>query len=177
MSHIDDTKQVGQLYEELMAEIRRYHPSKDLSLVERAYKLAREAHGEQKKSGEPYIIHPLCVAKILAELELDLESITAGLLHDVVEDTHYTLDEISQMFNPDVALLVDGVTKLSNIEYSSKEEMQAENYRKMFLSMAKDIRVIFIKVADRLHNMRTLKYIPLKSKKKKHRKHWIFMHL
>ncbi len=168
MSHIDDTKQVGQLYEELMAEIRRYHPSKDLSLVERAYKLAREAHGEQKrKSGEPYIIHPLCVAKILAELELDLESITAGLLHDVVEDTHYTLDEISQMFNPDVALLVDGVTKLSNIEYSSKEEMQAENYRKMFLSMAKDIRVILIKVADRLHNMRTLKYMrPEKQKEK-----------
>ena len=168
MSQIDDTKQVEQLYDELMAEIRRYHPSKDLSLVERAYKLAREAHGEQKrKSGEPYIIHPLCVAKILAELELDLESITAGLLHDVVEDTHYTLDEISEMFNPDVALLVDGVTKLSNIEYSSKEEMQAENYRKMFLSMAKDIRVILIKVADRLHNMRTLKYMrPEKQKEK-----------
>lgn len=168
MSHIDDTKQVDQLYDELMAEIRRYHPSRDLSLVERAYKLAREAHGEQKrKSGEPYIIHPLCVAKILAELELDLESITAGLLHDVVEDTHYTLDEISEMFNPDVALLVDGVTKLSNIEYSSKEEMQAENYRKMFLSMAKDIRVILIKVADRLHNMRTLKFMrPEKQKEK-----------
>ncbi len=160
MSQSDDMKHVEQLYDELIAEIKRYHPSKDLSLVERAYKLAREAHGEQKrKSGEPYIIHPLCVAKILAELELDLESITAGLLHDVVEDTKYTLDEISEMFNPDVALLVDGVTKLSNIEYSSREEMQAENYRKMFLSMAKDIRVILIKIADRLHNMRTLKYM------------------
>ncbi len=168
MSQVDDIKQVERLYDELMAEIKRYHPSKDLSLVERAYKLAREAHGEQKrKSGEPYIIHPLCVAKILAELELDLESITAGLLHDVVEDTHYTLDEISEMFNSDVALLVDGVTKLSNIEYSSKEEMQAENYRKMFLSMAKDIRVILIKVADRLHNMRTLKFMrPEKQKEK-----------
>lgn len=160
MSQSDDMKHVEQLYDELIAEIKRYHPSKDLSLVERAYKLAREAHGEQKrKSGEPYIIHPLCVAKILAELELDLESITAGLLHDVVEDTKYTLDQISEMFNPDVALLVDGVTKLSNIEYSSREEMQAENYRKMFLSMAKDIRVILIKIADRLHNMRTLKYM------------------
>ena len=168
MSQTDDKKQVEQLYDELIAEIRRYHPSKDLSLVERAYKLAREAHGEQKrKSGEPYIIHPLCVAKILAELELDLESITAGLLHDVVEDTRYTLDQISEMFNPDVALLVDGVTKLSNIEYSSREEMQAENYRKMFLSMAKDIRVILIKIADRLHNMRTLKYMrPEKQKEK-----------
>lgn len=168
MSQTDDKKQVEQLYDELIAEIKRYHPSKDLSLVERAYKLAREAHGEQKrKSGEPYIIHPLCVAKILAELELDLESITAGLLHDVVEDTKYTLDQISDMFNPDVALLVDGVTKLSNIEYSSREEMQAENYRKMFLSMAKDIRVILIKIADRLHNMRTLKYMrPEKQKEK-----------
>lgn len=168
MSQIDDIKQVEGLYDELMAEIKRYHPSKDLSLVERAYKLAREAHGEQRrKSGEPYIIHPLCVAKILAELELDLESITAGLLHDVVEDTRYTLDDISEMFNSDVALLVDGVTKLSNIEYSSKEELQAENYRKMFLSMAKDIRVILIKVADRLHNMRTLKYMrPEKQKEK-----------
>lgn len=168
MSQSDDMKHVEQLYDELIAEIKRYHPSKDLSLVERAYKLAREAHGEQKrKSGEPYIIHPLCVAKILAELELDLESITAGLLHDVVEDTKYTLDEISEMFNPDVALLVDGVTKLSNIEYSSREEMQAENYRKMFLSMAKDIRVILIKIADRLHNMRTLKYMrPEKQKEK-----------
>lgn len=168
MSQSDDKKHVEQLYDELIAEIKRYHPSKDLSLVERAYKLAREAHGEQKrKSGEPYIIHPLCVAKILAELELDLESITAGLLHDVVEDTKYTLDQISEMFNPDVALLVDGVTKLSNIEYSSREEMQAENYRKMFLSMAKDIRVILIKIADRLHNMRTLKYMrPEKQKEK-----------
>lgn len=168
MSQSDDMKHVEQLYDELIAEIKRYHPSKDLSLVERAYKLAREAHGEQKrKSGEPYIIHPLCVAKILAELELDLESITAGLLHDVVEDTKYTLDQISEMFNPDVALLVDGVTKLSNIEYSSREEMQAENYRKMFLSMAKDIRVILIKIADRLHNMRTLKYMrPEKQKEK-----------
>ena len=164
----DNENQVEKLYLELISEIKKYNSSKDLSLVEKAYKLALEAHGNQKrKSGEPYIIHPLCVAKILAELELDLESITAGLLHDVVEDTNYTLDEIAEMFNKDVALLVDGVTKLSNIEYSSKEEMQAENYRKMFLSMAKDIRVILIKVADRLHNMRTLKFMrPEKQKEK-----------
>lgn len=159
MSQVDNNKTVEQLYDELMTEIRRYHPSKDLSLVEGAYELAREAHHDQKrKSGEPYIIHPLCVAKILAELELDKESITAGLLHDVVEDTKYTLEDISEMFNPDIALLVDGVTKLEKIAYSSKEEFQAENFRKMFLSMAKDIRVILIKVADRLHNMRTLKF-------------------
>lgn len=157
---INTSDQVETLYKELIEEIQKYHPSKDLSMVERAYNLARQAHGEQKrKSGEPYIIHPLCVAKILAELELDIESIVAGLLHDVVEDTTYSLEDIAQMFNSDVALLVDGVTKLAKIEYSSKEELQAENYRKMFLSMAKDIRVILIKVADRLHNMRTLKFM------------------
>ncbi len=159
MSETDYNAQVENLYNELIEEIKKYHPSKDLSMVEKAYKVACEAHGEQKrKSGEPYIIHPLSVAKILAELELDLESIVAGLLHDVVEDTKYTLEDIAKMFNDDVAQLVDGVTKLEKFAYSSKEEFQAENFRKMFLSMAKDIRVILIKVADRLHNMRTLKY-------------------
>lgn len=168
MSETDFNTQVETLYKELIDEINRYHPTKDLSMVERAYKLAREAHGEQKrKSGEPYIIHPLCVAKILAELELDIESIVAGLLHDVVEDTQYSREDIVEMFNPDVAHLVDGVTKLAKIEYSSKEELQAENYRKMFLSMAKDIRVILIKVADRLHNMRTLKFMTREKQKEK----------
>ncbi|MBR6400630.1 MAG: bifunctional (p)ppGpp synthetase/guanosine-3',5'-bis(diphosphate) 3'-pyrophosphohydrolase [Firmicutes bacterium] len=153
-------EQIQALYDELIAKIRKYHPSDDLSMVERAYSLAFEAHREQyRKSGEPYIIHPLCVAIILADLELDMESITAGLLHDVVEDTHYTLEDISAMFGEDVALLVDGVTKLEKIKFTSKEEFQAENYRKMFLSMAKDIRVILIKVADRLHNMRTLRFM------------------
>ena len=161
-------EQCEQLYNELIKKINLYHPSNDLSMVEKAYHLAFEAHGSQlRKSGEPYIIHPLCVAIILAELELDIESIVAGLLHDVVEDTVYSCEDITDMFNEDVSLLVDGVTKLEKIEYISKEELQAENYRKMFLSMAKDIRVILIKVADRLHNMRTLKYmIPEKQKEK-----------
>ncbi|MBQ7266611.1 MAG: bifunctional (p)ppGpp synthetase/guanosine-3',5'-bis(diphosphate) 3'-pyrophosphohydrolase [Firmicutes bacterium] len=162
------SEQVEELYKELVSEIEKYHPVKDYSMLEKAYNLAKQAHGEQKrKSGEPYIIHPLCVAKILAELELDMESIVAGLLHDVVEDTNYSLEELSNLFNPDVALLVDGVTKLEKIAYSSKEEIQAENYRKMFMSMAKDIRVILIKIADRLHNMRTLGFMTPEKQKEK----------
>lgn len=164
----DFMEQYEQLYNELIEKINKYHPSNDLSMVKRAYELARKAHGDQvRKSGEPYIIHPLCVAIILAELELDIESIVAGLLHDVVEDTSYSCEDITEMFNADVALLVDGVTKLAKIEYVSKEELQAENYRKMFLSMAKDIRVILIKIADRLHNMRTLKYMKPEKQREK----------
>ena len=149
-----------ELYKDLIAAIKKYHPSTDLSDIEKAYETARKAHeGQLRKSGEPYIIHPLCVAIILAELELDKESIIAGLLHDVVEDTGMTLDEVSKEFNPDVALLVDGVTKLTQLNLNTdKVEMQAENLRKMFVSMAKDIRVIIIKLADRLHNLRTLEY-------------------
>ncbi|MBE6008075.1 MAG: bifunctional (p)ppGpp synthetase/guanosine-3',5'-bis(diphosphate) 3'-pyrophosphohydrolase [Lachnospiraceae bacterium] len=148
------------LYEELIEKIRTYHPSNDLSMIDKAYRLAREAHADQvRKSGEPYIIHPLQVAHLLAELELDIESIVAGILHDVIEDTEYSYEDISNIFSPEIALLVDGVTKLGKIAYSTKEEIQAENYRKMFLAMAKDIRVILIKLADRLHNMRTLSYM------------------
>lgn len=156
----EDYVSPDKLYDGLIKTIDSYHPSADFSMIEKAYKLAKEAHGTQlRKSGEPYIIHPLWVALILADIELDKESIVAGLLHDVVEDTHYTLDDISEMFSPEVALLVDGVTKLSNINYSKdKVEAQAENLRKMFLAMAKDIRVILIKLADRLHNMRTMEY-------------------
>ncbi|MDE6181937.1 MAG: bifunctional (p)ppGpp synthetase/guanosine-3',5'-bis(diphosphate) 3'-pyrophosphohydrolase, partial [Eubacteriales bacterium] len=149
-----------KLYENLMKKIREYHPAKNFDIVEKAYKLAKEAHGDQKrKSGEPYIIHPLSVAYILADLELDLESIVAGILHDVIEDTKYSYDDLKEMFSEEIAIIVDGVTKLEKFTYSSKEELQAENYRKMFLAMAKDIRVILIKVADRLHNMRTLQYM------------------
>lgn len=154
------------LYQELINHVHKYHPSDDVSMIEKAYNVAKEAHRNQtRKSGEPYIIHPLNVAIILAELELDKETIIAGLLHDVVEDTVMTDDDLKREFGEDVALLVDGVTKLEKIPLSStvnqsdeKLEMQAENLRKMFLAMAKDIRVIMIKLADRLHNMRTLKY-------------------
>ncbi len=149
-----------ELYEQLKETLLRYHPSDDLTIIEKAYKVAAEAHKDQKrKSGEPYIIHPLCVAIILAELELDKETIAAGLLHDVVEDTVMTSEEISREFSPEIALLVDGVTKLTQLDLSQdKIEVQAENLRKMFLAMAKDIRVILIKLADRLHNLRTLQY-------------------
>lgn len=149
-----------ELYEALIREIKKYHPSSDLSDIERAYKIARDAHeGQLRKSGEPYIIHPLCVAIILAELELDKETIVAGLLHDVVEDTVMTSEDVTKEFGAEVALLVDGVTKLTQLNYQhDKIEVQAENLRKMFLAMAKDIRVILIKLADRLHNMRTMQY-------------------
>lgn len=151
---------VEQMYEQLIQNMKLYHPSNDFSMIFKAYELARNAHGEQlRKSGEPYVVHPLAVAIILSELELDKESITAGILHDVIEDTKYSYSDIRQMFGEDVADLVDGVTKLDKFEYSSEEEQQAENYRKMFLAMAKDIRVILIKIADRLHNMQTLKFM------------------
>ena len=159
------------LYQELIASVKKYHPSTDITLIEKAYGIAKDFHeGQVRKSGEPYIIHPLCVAIILAELELDKETIVAGLLHDVVEDTVMTEEEIAREFNPDVALLVDGVTKLEQLSYDAdKIEKQAENLRKMFLAMANDIRVILIKLADRLHNMRTLKYMSPEKQKEKAR--------
>ncbi len=157
-----------QLYLELIEKIKTYHPSSDFSMIEKAYQLANGAHKDQKrKSGEPYIIHPLKVAYILAELELDMESIVAGILHDVIEDTEYSYEDISNMFSEEIAALVDGVTKLGKLSYTTKEEVQAENYRKMFLAMAKDIRVILIKLADRLHNMRTLNYMKPEKQKEK----------
>lgn len=152
-----------ELYQNLLVRIQRYHPTTDCSMIEHAYQLAHEAHKDQvRKSGEPYIIHPLCVAIILADLEMDKETIAAGLLHDVIEDTNYTYEDIQREFGDDVALLVDGVTKLDKLKYKGgsgdKLDLQVENLRKMFLAMAKDIRVIIIKLADRLHNMRTLEY-------------------
>ncbi len=155
-----------ELYKDLIERVLRYHPSDDISLIEKAYKVASDAHKTQvRKSGEPYIIHPLYVAIILADLELDKETIVAGLLHDVVEDTVMSYDDLVRKFSKDVADLVDGVTKLEKLPQfqdgdDSRLEMQAENLRKMFLAMAKDIRVILIKLADRLHNMRTLKHMP-----------------
>ena len=165
---IEEFQSPEALYQELITRVRKYHPSDDISLIEKAYAVAYEAHKDQvRKSGEPYIIHPLCVAIVLADLELDKETIVAGLLHDVVEDTPITDEEIAEKFGVDVALIVDGVTKLDKLSFhgetgsdkdAEKLERQAENLRKMFLAMAKDIRVILIKLADRLHNMRTLQY-------------------
>jgi guanosine-3',5'-bis(diphosphate) 3'-pyrophosphohydrolase len=162
------------IYQKLISILESYHPSNDFSLVEKAYHFAKEAHkGQQRKSGEPYVIHPLEVAVILAELELDIESITAGILHDILEDTEYTFEELASLFGDEIARLVDGVTKLGKINFSTsnkelqKEEIQAENYRKMFLAMAQDIRVILIKLADRLHNMRTLRFMSPEKQKEK----------
>ncbi len=158
-----------ELYLDLINRVRRYHPSDDISLIEKAYEVSGSAHaGQVRKSGEPYIVHPLYVAIILADLEMDKETVAAGLLHDVVEDTEWTFADVADEFGEDVAHLVDGVTKLDNLQLtasvgadkaSDRAEMQAENLRKMFLAMAKDIRVIIIKLADRLHNMRTLKHM------------------
>ncbi len=157
------------LYDELIAEIRKYHPSDDLRVIEKAYRLADTAHKDQvRKSGEPYIIHPLNVALILAELELDKESIVAGLLHDVIEDTVMTYDDLARDFGQEVADLVEGVTKVTQIEWGmDREDVQAENLRKMFMAMAKDIRVILVKLADRLHNMRTYQFWSPETQKRK----------
>ena len=168
---LDEYLSPDELYADLINRVRKYHPSDDISIIERAYKTADQAHeGQVRKSGEPYIIHPLYVAIILADLELDKETIVAGLLHDVVEDTIFTKEEIVELFGEDVGHLVDGVTKLQHFAIDEshmsdnadkeKVEIQAENLRKMFLAMAKDIRVIMIKLADRLHNMRTLSHMP-----------------
>ena len=146
--------------ESIIEAVKSYQPKANIRLIQRAYELANAAHkGQKRVSGEEYIIHPLHVAQILTELHIDDVTISAALLHDVVEDTIYTNEQVEQMFGKEVAMLVDGVTKLGRIKYKSREEQQLENYRKMFLAMAKDIRVIMIKLADRLHNMRTLKYM------------------
>ncbi len=154
--------------EQYMAELTAINPKYDDSLIVKAFEIANKLHdGQLRKSGEPYIIHPIAVSKILANFGLDNETIIAGLLHDVVEDTEYTRDQLVQDFDEKIALLVDGVTKLGNIKYDSKEKQQAENFRKMFLAMSKDIRVLIIKLADRLHNMRTLEYMPTHKREEK----------
>ena len=158
------------MLENLLLSIEQYSPDSDLELIIKAYNLAESAHvGQYRKSGERYFVHPVSVAKILVELQMDVKTIAAGLLHDVVEDTKYTYEDIKSMFGVEVAELVDGVTKLGKIEYKSKAETQAENIRKMFIAMAKDIRVVLIKLADRLHNMRTLNYMSEAKAKEKAR--------
>ena len=151
----------------LLQKIKENCTNVDLDIVNKAFNLAYEAHKEQKReSGEPYIIHPIDVAVILAELGMDTSTIVAGLLHDVIEATDYTYDDIKNIFSEEVANLVSGVTKITKMEYKSKEEQQADNFRKMLLAMASDIRVFIIKLADRLHNMRTLKYMPKEKQKR-----------
>jgi len=160
-----------ELYKKLIETVYEYRPGTDVSMIEKAYRLAYDMHKDQKrKSGEPYIIHPLCVAITLAELELDKETIVAGILHDVVEDTDFTMEDVAREFSDEIALLVDGVTKLTQLNYDAdKIELQAENLRKMFLAMAKDIRVIMIKLADRLHNQRTMQFQSPEKQKEKSR--------
>ncbi|AEE91586.1 GTP pyrophosphokinase (RelA/SpoT) [Tepidanaerobacter acetatoxydans Re1] len=155
-------------FDSLEKQILSYSPSADLDLIRKAYMFAKEAHsGQHRVSGELFISHPLGVAMILADLELDIPTIAAGLLHDVVEDTDYTIEDIEKIFGSEIAILVDGVTKLGKLEFKTKEEQQAENLRKMFFAMAKDIRIILIKLADRLHNMRTLKSMPEEKQREK----------
>ena len=147
------------LYAKLTDAIEKSNKSYDLERIKAAYTMARQAHeGQMRSSGDPYISHPIEVAIILVGLGMDSDTIIGGILHDVVEDTSITLEDIRKQFGGDVADLVDGVTKLANIPYSSRAEQQAENVRKMLLAMAKDVRVVIIKLADRLHNMRTLDY-------------------
>jgi len=146
--------------EDVIGKQKENNPSSDSGLIERAYKFAEEQHKNQDRlSGEPYIIHPVEVAYILADLELDDATICSALLHDVIEDTDVTIEELEEKFGKEIAEIVDGVTKLSKLQYFTIEEQQVENYRKMFLAMGKDLRVILIKLADRLHNMRTLNYL------------------
>ena len=160
---------IQEQYENLEKTIRGYNPAADFQHIQAAFAFAREAHKDQKrKSGEPYIIHPLAVAQIVAEeLRLDSESIEAALLHDVIEDTAATHEQVSKLFSPTIADPVEGVSKLTRIQYATKEDEQMENLRKMLIAMSKDIRVILIKIADRLHNMRTMEYqSPAKQKQK-----------
>jgi GTP pyrophosphokinase len=147
---------------DLIEKVQSYYPAADVDLIRKAYEFsARVHHGQKRQSGEPYLIHPLAVASVIADLKLDVPSVVAGLLHDTVEDTLTTLDEVKGQFGREVAALVDGVTKLGRANFSSQEEKQAENFRKMILAMGKDVRVILIKLADRVHNMRTLDHMPL----------------
>jgi len=158
---VGPTSLVEQLYNELEQKVRVLRPKDDFTLLEKAYRVASDAHKDQKRvSGEPYMVHPLNVTLILADMQMDLVCLETGLLHDTVEDTRVGLDQIRKDFGEEVARCVDGVTKLSKLHLYSREERQAESVRKMLLAMVNDIRVIIVKLADRLHNMRTLQFLP-----------------
>src|ERR1044071_8071528 len=148
-------------FETLLEKVRSYSPEADLELLRRAYVFSALEHkGQARHSGEPYLVHPLEVADFLADMKLDVVAVASGLLHDVVEDTLTTPERIAELFGPEIAHVVEGVTKIGAIPFSSSEERQAENFRKMLLAMVDDIRVILVKLADRLHNMRTLNHLP-----------------
>ena len=158
------------LLESLLASVAEYNPGVDRDLLRRAFAFACKAHeGQQRRSGEPFIHHPLGVAEIVAELRLDDATIAAALLHDVVEDTGTVIDQVKAEFGEEIAQLVEGVTKLTRIQFASREQAQVENYRKMIVAMAQDIRVILIKLADRLHNMRTIEYLGKQKQQQKAR--------
>ena len=160
MAVLELDERYQSLVDELLAEVAAYNPNVDRDLLSRAFRFAASAHdGQQRRSGEDFIHHPYGVALILASLKLDEETIAAALLHDVVEDTETTLDEVKEEFGEEIAKLVDGVTKLTRVQFQSREQAEAENYRKMVVAMAEDVRVILIKLADRLHNMRAIEYL------------------
>src|SRR5205814_7071007 len=147
--------------ETLIEAIPKYQPGADLAVLERAYRFSEASHqGQQRASGEPYLSHPLEVAHLLVDFKMDVTTVTAGLLHDVLEDTQATKAQLEHEFGKEIANLVDGVSKIGKLAFSSREERQAENFRKMLVAMARDLRVLMIKLADRLHNMRTLDYLP-----------------
>src|SRR5437879_10385905 len=147
---------------DLVEKVQSNYPAANVDLIRKAYECSAKVHqGQKRQSGEPYLTHATAVADIIADLKLDVPSIVSGLLHDTVEDTLTTLDELKNIFGREIASLVDGVTKLSRTNFSSREEKQAENFRKMLLAMGKDVRVILIKLSDRVHNMRTLDHLPL----------------
>src|SRR5499427_4875136 len=146
---------------DILTKVEGYHPQGDLDLIRKAYVFAARAHeGQLRRSGDPYVVHPVGVARIISELRLDVPSVCAGLLHDCVEDTSATAEDIGRLFGTEIQFLVEGVTKLGQIPWTTREERQAENFRKMLLAMARDIRVILIKLADRVDNMRTLGHMP-----------------
>ncbi|HHD11929.1 MAG TPA: bifunctional (p)ppGpp synthetase/guanosine-3',5'-bis(diphosphate) 3'-pyrophosphohydrolase, partial [Deltaproteobacteria bacterium] len=153
--------------EDILERVTSYNPSANLDIIKQAYIFSAKVHkGQTRISGEPYLAHPLAVAKILTDLKMDVNAVATGLLHDTVEDTFTTIDEIRELFGEEIANLVDALTKLSHIAQWKKEDVEAENFRKMLLAMAKDIRVVLIKLADRLHNMRTLSPLPREKQKK-----------